>query len=116
MKVSYEFLPELFLRAPYYSFNGYDPERLAEVLATAAFRNAVFLASPAFYLVLEAKGFAFERLGAKEKHTLCKYYNRMCFRPVPFGSFASFSLLCWGSGGAVKLSGDQEAVLHLLPD
>ena len=114
--VTYEFLPELFLRAPYYSFNRYDPERLPEVLAMEAFRNAVFLASPGFYRQLEAKGFNFARLNPKEKHTLCKYYNRMSFRPVPFGSFASFSLLAWGNGETVRLGGDETAVLHVLPD
>lgn len=116
MKVSYEFLPELFLRAPYYSFNGYDLDRLPEVLAAEAFRNALFLASPDFYRVLEVKGFDFSALGRKERHTLCKYYNRMCFRPVPFGSFASFSLLEWGSGETVMLAGDDGTNIHLLPD
>ncbi|MDB5141063.1 MAG: hypothetical protein JWR12_2979 [Mucilaginibacter sp.] len=114
--MEYEFLPELFLRAPYYSFARYDMDRLSQVLGDWAFRNALFLASPAFYSMLERKEFDFELLNEKEKYTLYKYYNRMCFRPVPFGSFASFSLLEWGEGSAVKLAGKERAVLHLLPD
>jgi len=115
-KAEYRFLNALFLRAPYYSFAGYDPERLPEVLQDPAFRNALYLASPGFYRVIEASGFDYRLLGAKEKHSLCKYYNRMCFRPTPFGSFASFTLLEWGEGENVKLCGDSGAILHLLPD
>lgn len=116
MDTDYQFLPELFLRAPYYSFSGYDLGRLPEVLATTVFRNAIYLASPDFYRVLETKEFDFNRLGQKEKHTLYKYYNRMCFRPTPFGSFASFTMLEWGDGGPIKLAGEEAALLHLLPD
>ncbi|NII83726.1 lantibiotic dehydratase [Pedobacter sp. SG908] len=112
----YRFLPQLFLRAPYYSFTGYDLSRLPEVLQEQAFRNAVFLASAAFYALLEKKEFDFDKLADKEKHTLYKYYNRMCFRPTPFGSFSSFTLLQWGSGGQVRLAGSDESILHLLPD
>lgn len=112
----YRFLPEVFLRAPYYSFSGYDLSRLPEVLQQQAFRNAVFLASAGFYRLLEKKEFDFDSLTEKEKHTLSKYYNRMCFRPTPFGSFSSFTLLRWGSGGQVRLSGGDGSVLHLLPD
>ncbi|QNN42960.1 lantibiotic dehydratase [Pedobacter roseus] len=112
----YRFLPQVFLRAPYYSFSGYDLSRLPEVLQEQAFRNAVFLASAGFYALLEKKEFDFDQLADKEKHTLYKYYNRMCFRPTPFGSFSSFSLLQWGSGGQVRLAGSDESILHLLPD
>ncbi|MGM9475237.1 thiopeptide-type bacteriocin biosynthesis protein [Pedobacter sp. GSP4] len=112
----YRFLPDVFLRAPYYSFSAYDLSRLPEVLQEQAFRNAVFLASAGFYSLLEKKGFDFDRLTDKEKHTLSKYYNRMCFRPTPFGSFSSFTLLHWGSGGQIRLSGTDGSVLHLLPD
>jgi len=112
----YRFLPQLFLRAPYYSFTGYDLSRVPEVLQEQAFRDAVFLASAGFYALLEKKEFDFDKLSDKEKHTLYKYYNRMCFRPTPFGSFSSFTLLEWGSGPQVRLAGSDESVLHLLPD
>src|SRR5258708_1800404 len=115
MRAEYQFLPDLFLRAPYYSFAGYDLDRLPEVLGHQAFRNAIFLASPDFYRILTAKDFDFAKMSGKEKHTLYKYYNRMCFRPTPFGSFASFTLLEWGRGDTVRLSVDQDARLHLLP-
>ncbi len=113
---TYTFLSELFLRAPYYSFGGYDPDRLEEVLKDHGFRNGLFLASPAFYRVLKEKGFELCRLSEKEKHSAGKYYNRMCFRPTPFGSFASFTLLSWAGGETVKLAGEEGTVLHLFPD
>lgn len=116
MDTEYEFLPELFLRAPYYSFARYDLERLPEVLGDQVFLNAIWLASPAFYRQLQAKKFDFNSLLEKEKNTLYKYYNRMCFRPTPFGSFASFTHLEWGSGGTVYLENDEQSLLHLLPD
>lgn len=116
MDTEYEFLPKLFLRAPYYSFARYDLERLPEVLADQVFRNAIWLASPGFYKQLQRKRFDFDSLSEKEKNTLYKYYNRMCFRPTPFGGFASFTNLAWGSGGTVYLESDEQTLLHLLPD
>jgi thiopeptide-type bacteriocin biosynthesis protein len=116
MDAEYEFLPELFLRAPYYSFARYDMDRLPEIMNDQVFRNAIWLASPGFYRQLERKNFDFNRLLEKEKNTLYKYYNRMCFRPTPFGSFASFTNLAWSSGATVHLENDEQVFLHLLPD
>jgi thiopeptide-type bacteriocin biosynthesis protein len=116
MDPEYHFLPDLFLRVPAYSFADYDLERLPGLLADERFKNAIGLASHAFYRLLEAKCFDWNRLNDREQLTLYKYYNRMCFRPVPFGSFASFSLLQWGKGETVRLGSDDQAVLHLLPE
>jgi thiopeptide-type bacteriocin biosynthesis protein len=113
---AYQFLPDLFLRSPYYSYTGYDLQRLPEVLSRPSFRNAVWLASPVFYKALEAKLFDFARLSHPERHTLAKYYNRMSFRPTPFGAFATFSLLQWGQAATVKLHSNADTRLHLLPD
>jgi thiopeptide-type bacteriocin biosynthesis protein len=113
---TYQLLPALFLRAPFYSFRDYSLARLPEVLGRPGFRNALRLASPGFYQLLENKEFVWERLGEKERHTLGKYYNRMCFRPTPFGSFASFTLLAWADGEPVQLADAPETRLHLLPD
>lgn len=115
MDTGYQFFPGLFLRAPYYSFARYDLDRMPEVLRERAFQNALFLASPGFYAQLEAKDFTYDKLLDKEKHTLDKYYNRMCFRPTPFGGFASFTTLEWGSG-AVSLGADEKTRMHLHPD
>lgn len=116
MITNYQFLDELFLRTPFYSFNKYDFDRLPAILDTVIFRNAILLASPAFYRQLEKKQFDYHRLSGKEVLSLQKYYNRMCYRPVPFGSFAAFTLLKWADGSVIRLGGDEDAVLHLLPD
>jgi thiopeptide-type bacteriocin biosynthesis protein len=112
----YRLLPRLFLRAPFYSYAAYDLRRMPQVLNDHAFRNAVFLASPQLYGLLERRGFDWALLSEKERHTLRKYYNRMAFRPTPFGSFATFTLLEWGDGDGADLARDDGALLHLLPD
>ncbi|OOQ59991.1 lantibiotic dehydratase [Mucilaginibacter pedocola] len=115
--MDYKFREELFLRAPAYSFAAYDPGRLPEVLLDKAFQDAVYLASPGFYRVLETKAFEHGKLNGKERHTALKYYNRMSFRPVPYGSFASFTNLKWDKSGTTQLkAGRSKGKLHLLPD
>ncbi|MES2275989.1 MAG: thiopeptide-type bacteriocin biosynthesis protein [Bacteroidota bacterium] len=104
--IPFEFLPGVMVRAPFYVWKDYDLSRVGQVLADVAFRQALFLASPAFYGLVEAKGFDWGRLSVREQHTVAKYVNRMCFRPVPFGAFASFGVV--GKGG--------DTVLHLFPD
>ncbi|MDN3548912.1 lantibiotic dehydratase [Mucilaginibacter aquaedulcis] len=111
----YIFLPEVFLRASFYSFARYDFARLAAVLSEQIFRNAIFLASPEFYRQLEARGFDWEQLTDRERHTLYKYYNRMCFRPTPFGSFASFTIAKWADSDIVCLQDDEHSNLYLQP-
>jgi thiopeptide-type bacteriocin biosynthesis protein len=110
------FLPELFLRAPQYSFNSYELSRLPEVLQQQEFKNAVWLASPDFYQILVQKDFDFDRLNDKERFTAGKYYNRICYRPTPFGSFSSFTLLKWETGAPVIIADKSDAKLHVLPD
>lgn len=116
MDTGYSIRPELFLRAPFYSFRTYDPGKLPGVLQDDYFREAIRLASPVFYRVLENRSFEPARLSEKERHTLHKYYNRMCFRPTPFGSFASFTLCGWGDGSPLRLAGPGDGLLHMLPD
>jgi thiopeptide-type bacteriocin biosynthesis protein len=111
----YRFLDRLLLRAPYFSFARYAPERLEQVLADPAFRRALLLASPGFYGLLQKKSFCFEDLSEKERFTLLKYYNRMSFRPTPFGSFASFSVVKWADG-RVSLDYTGGEKLHLAYD
>jgi thiopeptide-type bacteriocin biosynthesis protein len=112
----YNFLPDLFLRAPHYSFSGYDLLRLPVVLQQRDFLNAIWLASPGFFKTLERRGFKYDQLDDRQKHTLKKYYNRICFRQTPFGSFASFTLLQWEKGDPVRLPAFSDSLLHLLPD
>ncbi|TWR26779.1 hypothetical protein FPZ42_07005 [Mucilaginibacter achroorhodeus] len=112
----YRLLPGLVLRAPFYSASRYAPVRLASVLGTEVFRRAVMLASPALYAALEAKRFVFDLLTEKERFTLMKYYNRMSFRPVPFGAFASFTVTDFGTGNAQVDEGEGKLFLWSEPE
>jgi thiopeptide-type bacteriocin biosynthesis protein len=62
------------------------------------FRAAIYLASPLFFERLRTTGFSVTQLTEKEKNTLLKYMNRICFRPTPFGLFSSVSLIGWQEG------------------
>jgi thiopeptide-type bacteriocin biosynthesis protein len=115
MNTELNWLPEVFLRAPLYSFTRYQPAALPEILKTTLFQNALYLASPAFYGFMQAKDFDAGRLSEKETRGLWKYYNRMCFRPTPFGAFASFTLAGWSREVTAELAGTPAALLHLLP-
>jgi len=115
-KEDYTFIDKVFVRTPFYSFSSFGLEKLPLMLGDALFRNALWLASPVFYGLLEKKAFGFSRLSEKERFTLAKYYNRMCFRPTPFGLFACFSLAPWSVKAGLSLSGDPGVRLHLRPD
>jgi thiopeptide-type bacteriocin biosynthesis protein len=108
------FLPGLVMRSPLYSYVDYVPEKSAEIINDSDFRQAIYFASPAFYQVLAAKNFDPALLSAKEKLTIAKYYNRMCFRPTPFGTCSAFTLTGWGSDNSVQL--EKNYKIHLQPD
>src|ERR1700761_6530158 len=116
MTLTYQFFPQLFLRAPLFSYADYGAGSLDGPLKSPAFRLALYLASPDFYRVLEAKNFDAAAMNKKELHSLEKYYNRMSFRPTPFGLFASFTLAEWGEEGPIVLGDAANAFLHLRAD
>jgi thiopeptide-type bacteriocin biosynthesis protein len=111
----YTFSDQVLLRTPFYSFRDYDPANLEAVLSREDFRNALWLASMDFYSLLEKKEFDYGRLQARERYTLQKYYNRMSFRPTPFGSFAAFTLTQWKAAQELRLERAPDCLLHLLP-
>lgn len=114
-KFEYDFFAELLVRSPFYSLDDYDLNRLPDILQSIDFRNALWLASPEFYRLIEKKDFAWSGLMEKERLSLQKYYNRMSFRSTPFGSFASFSLVKWSTDQQLRLENKSAAILHLLP-
>jgi len=112
----YSFTPAIFVRAPFYSHLWYDLDRVPDLLQTIPFQNALWLASPGFYRVLSERGFDFCAMTSKERFSVYKYYNRMCFRPTPFGSFATFSLAQWSKRSPLLLAPDEGILMYLLPD
>jgi thiopeptide-type bacteriocin biosynthesis protein len=114
--MNYQFLNDLILRAPIFSFQQYQPESIGDILKNPYFRMGLYLASPQLYHVLEIKDFKIEAFSEKERLSVLKYYNRMSFRPTPFGSFASFTLTEWGTQGGIRLHPREHSKLHLLID
>jgi thiopeptide-type bacteriocin biosynthesis protein len=107
----------VFRRAPLFGPADYAPGAPAAMLADVRFRNALWLASPGFYGELEKLGFDAGRLDARKRLAVLKYMNRACFRPTPFGGFASFALAGWSDApaGAGARGGSAAPLLHLLP-
>lgn len=113
-----EFIVSSFLlvRSPAYSYENYNEAFLQQALTTDFFRASIFFASQTLYIELKKINFDYAQFNDQIKTTLWKYLNRMCFRPLPYGLFSSFSLAKWTSeqGNKLKISGKGE--LTSLPD
>lgn len=107
------FFDRIFLRVPLLSPDRYGESCLGDMLADPAFKDALWLASPQFYTELEKQEFDLSKLGERKRLTLLKYINRACFRPTPFGAFASFTLSYWDKQPPSDKG--TAAILHLLP-
>ncbi|MCR8557288.1 lantibiotic dehydratase [Mucilaginibacter sp. BJC16-A38] len=92
--MNYDFSPHLLLRRPVKNQADYSAEPQI-FLDDPIFRTAIRLATPAFFSLLERQQFQAAKLSVKEANTLQKYINRYCYRPTPFGLFASVSLVTW---------------------
>lgn len=114
-KSKYKFIDKVFLRTPFYGTEQYALENMPLILKRQDFRNALWLASPEFYRVLEKQNFEWDKLGKKERFSLFKYYNRMSFRATPFGAFSAFSILNWDNCAQARLVEAGRSVLHLQP-
>ncbi|MBB6501563.1 lantibiotic dehydratase [Pedobacter cryoconitis] len=108
--------PFLFVRSPAYSYTDFNEAFLRQVLPTDFFQASLFLASRPLYIELKKKEFDYDHLNESAKATLWKYLNRMCFRPLPYGLFASFSMGVWGTGeeDTFRMAGGGK--LTILPD
>lgn len=88
------FAQHLLLRMPVKSPADYSADAQS-FLEDCLFLSAIYLATPSFYESIKRHGFQNNKLSKKEANTLQKYINRYCFRPTPFGLFASVSLAEW---------------------
>ncbi|WP_439698167.1 lantibiotic dehydratase [Mucilaginibacter sp. AW1-7] len=116
-----EFLPLQFsaraiARNPVYSYIDYNLDSLELILTDTYFRYAVYLANPSFYRLLSRKDFKWGELNDKEKLTLNKYYNRMSFRPTPFGAFSSYSVVEWSDVTEIDLVSKDLIQISIQPD
>jgi thiopeptide-type bacteriocin biosynthesis protein len=105
----------VLLRMPAYSYKNYDVAFLTSALETDFFRCAIFFASRSFYDELQKNSFDYGRLSVKAQTSLWKYFNRMCYRSVPYGLFASFATVKWGDfSSSIPVAGP--GVLYACPD
>jgi len=106
--------PFLLVRSPAYSYENFSELYLREVLHHDFFKAALFVASQSLYFELRKKAFNYDDLETAARITLWKYLNRMCFRPLPYGFFSSFSATTWTDELNEDLcwSGTEELVIH----
>lgn len=112
----YEFSDDLVLRTPLFSYRDYNLNDLPDMVNSESIKAALFLANPSLHQLMTAKNFEWTNLSPKEKLTASRYYNRMCYRPTPFGAFAVFYTAKWGNGstGGIRISSGKR--LHLWLD
>ena len=94
--MKYLFSKHLLFRMPVSQPSDYSADQQL-FLNDPFFCAAIRVATPVFYTVLERNKFRAASLSAKETVTLQKYVNRYCFRPTPFGLFASVTLVEWAT-------------------
>lgn len=114
--MSYRFLPSLVLRTPLYGFKERGNMDYAALLHTEVFRKAIFLSSELLFEALHKKGFAYDTLSEKERHTVQKYANRASFRSTPFGMFAAVSLTSWQPASTASIVVTRNPSLYVKPD
>lgn len=91
----YHFHSTVVLRHPVYSFQQFNENQLAAKLQDSFFRDAIYLCSQTVFNELKKYDFEYARLSPKLKHTLFKYFNRMCYRPTPFALCSAVSTVSW---------------------
>lgn len=106
------FLNGIVLRCPAFSFQKYNIKNLEVLLQNKNFQQAIYLASTSLYEAIVVHKFKIEGLSEKLKQNLLKYYNRMSFRPTPFGTFSTISLAYWGEAYVIDLQHGIETSLH----
>jgi len=111
------FNPYLFLRTAALSYGGHDSAKLENMIRTRFFQSAIFFASESLYNELRNANFDYSRLDEKVKLSLQKYFNRMCYRPTPFGMFSAFTSASWGPvENAQKCVLATRDTVHINPD
>lgn len=86
---NYQLANHLILRSPVGNAVKY-PLAIEAILNDSLFMSALAIASPQFYDRINATA-----IDERARLTLCRYYNRFCFRATPFGLFASVTPLSW---------------------
>jgi thiopeptide-type bacteriocin biosynthesis protein len=102
------------LRSPVYSYRYYSSQNLQKALKQQFFQKAIYLSSEVFYTELQKVNFDLDKLDKKAIDTLKKYFNRMCFRPTPFGLCSASGILNWNDGISSIPFSDDNLRTHVL--
>lgn len=105
---NFEFHPKVILRAPRNTIaTQFDIDFLETFFSNHLEKEALFLASPALFEVLE-KWFSGNKFDNKSKtklfNSLAKYYLRAANRATPFGLFAGIATLDWADETNIKVA------------
>jgi thiopeptide-type bacteriocin biosynthesis protein len=106
---------KLLVRTPAMAFSNFSADKMQAVLRDAAFKQALMLASEELYAELAKCHFDFSKLNIALRLAVFKYYNRMSYRSIPFGSFASVALINW-SQTAQPMVRSEGHRLQVFPD
>ncbi|MDN5286005.1 MAG: hypothetical protein JWR38_2279 [Mucilaginibacter sp.] len=102
----------VFIRTAAGSYSNFDYNNLTHLLKDTLFQATIFLASPVLFNELKKHSFLYENLSDRQKLSLKKYYNRLCFRATPFGLFSAASIAEWSfSKTPLRLTGRQVSVV-----
>ena len=99
--INANFSSYVFLRTPTLSYNDYN-SKPENIIKLHFFQLAIFFASESLYMELMRHDFNYHLLDKKVKFSLQKYFNRMCYRPTPFGMFSAFTSLDWCKSEDIK--------------
>jgi lantibiotic biosynthesis protein len=113
--MNFIFSEKLLLRTPAKSWQHYVGTDRQKLLDDLFFRSALYLATPDFYEKLSRADFDYDRLSDREQLTLERYFNRISYRPTPFGLFSAITLISWREDTLIKVS-DNNFRLTVQPD
>lgn len=111
----FEFYHKLMVRSSAKPYSDFKYENLKYLLLDPEFQKALLLASIDLYKELEKLNFDFDLMNCSLRTTVFKYYNRISYRPTPFGAFASVSMLSWGGKGTLMMRESMQSLLSF-PD
>jgi len=109
-----QFSDFLLLRTPVLSYE--DTSTLASSLQIPLFRFAILAASSDLYRELQKAAFDYERLDVRSQKSLWKYWNRMRYRPTPFGLFAAVSDAYWTDYSDTLVTETEDLEFHVNHD
>jgi thiopeptide-type bacteriocin biosynthesis protein len=93
---AYIFHAQVIARTPFYDCLSYE-QPLRDIVRDLSFLAAIYISSKSLFDALKRNNFEIARLSSKEQFSVKMYFNRMCFRPTPFGLSSGITVAEWSS-------------------